>query len=154
MIILIPAYEPDQHLPALIRSLRAAEPRAAVVVVDDGSGPAFKDVFDDVRALGCHVIGYARNRGKGFALKTAFGFIADNLPGHDVVCADSDGQHPAADILRVAAAVQDNTMPDSSTGHRHPAALQPCHRRAHPGYPDRPARLSRGDAAVVAVRPR
>ena len=123
MIILIPAYEPDQHLPALIRSLRAAEPRAAVVVVDDGSGPAFKDVFDDVRALGCHVIGYARNRGKGFALKTAFGFIADNLPGHDVVCADSDGQHPAADNLRVAAAVQDNTMPDSSTGHRGSATM-------------------------------
>ncbi|MBP1136012.1 glycosyltransferase involved in cell wall biosynthesis [Arthrobacter sp. PvP023] len=106
MIILIPAYEPDQQLPALIRSIRDAEPRATVVVVDDGSGPAFRDVFDGVRALGCHVIGYALNRGKGFALKTGFGFIADHLPGRNIICADSDGQHTIVDILKVAAAVQ------------------------------------------------
>ncbi|MFF1383157.1 GtrA family protein [Arthrobacter sp. NPDC058288] len=106
MIILIPAYEPDQQLPALIRSIRDAEPWATVVVVDDGSGPAYRDVFDAVKALGCHVIGYARNRGKGFALKTGFGFIADHLPGRNVVCADSDGQHTIIDILRVAAAVK------------------------------------------------
>jgi putative flippase GtrA len=106
MIILIPAYEPDQQLPALIRSIRDAEPWATVVVVDDGSGPAYKDVFDGVKALGCHVIGYTRNRGKGFALKTGFGFIADQLPGRNVVCADSDGQHTIVDILKVAAAVQ------------------------------------------------
>jgi len=108
MVILIPAYEPDQQLPALLRSIREAEPFAAVVVVDDGSGPAYKDVFDDVRALGCHVISYARNRGKGFALKAGFGFIADNLPGHDVVCADSDGQHRVEDVLRVAGTVHEN----------------------------------------------
>ncbi|MCU1436275.1 MAG: dolichyl-phosphate beta-D-mannosyltransferase [Pseudarthrobacter sp.] len=105
MIILIPAYEPDHQLPALIRAIRDAEPAVAVVVVDDGSGPAYKDVFDGVRNLGCHVIGYTQNRGKGFALKTGFGFIADHLPGQDVVCADSDGQHTIVDILRVAAAV-------------------------------------------------
>jgi len=106
MIILIPAYEPDQQLPALIRSIREAEPWATVVVVDDGSGPAYRDMFDGVKALGCHVIGYAQNRGKGFALKTGFGFIGDHLPGRSVVCADSDGQHTIVDILRVAAAVQ------------------------------------------------
>lgn len=105
MIILIPAYEPDHQLPALIRAIRDAEPAVAVVVVDDGSGPAYKDVFDGVRNLGCHVIGYTRNRGKGFALKTGFGFIADHLAGQDVVCADSDGQHTIVDILRVASAV-------------------------------------------------
>ena len=60
MIILIPAYEPDQQLPALIRSIREAEPWATVVVVDDGSGPAYRDMFDGVKALGCHVIGYAQ----------------------------------------------------------------------------------------------
>jgi glycosyltransferase involved in cell wall biosynthesis len=43
-----------------------------------------------------------RNRGKGSALKTGFRFILDRFPGHDVVCADSDGQHSVVDILRVA----------------------------------------------------
>ncbi|MEV7134841.1 bifunctional glycosyltransferase family 2/GtrA family protein [Arthrobacter sp. NPDC093128] len=115
MIILIPAYEPDQHLPALIRSIRETEPWATVVVVDDGSGPAYREVFDGVRALGCHVIGYSRNRGKGFALKTGFGFIADHLPGRNVVCADSDGQHTIVDILRVAAAVSSDPVQDGPT---------------------------------------
>jgi glycosyltransferase involved in cell wall biosynthesis len=108
MIILIPAYEPDQQLPALIRSIRSAEPSVPILVVDDGSGPDYRHVFDGVRALGCHVISYGRNRGKGFALKTGLGFIADNLPGHDVVCADSDGQHTVVDILSVAATLQEN----------------------------------------------
>jgi len=105
MIILIPAYEPDQQLPALIRSIRAREPHVPIVVVDDGSGQQYRDVFVGVRALGGHVISYGRNRGKGFARKTGFGFIAENLPGHDVVCADSDGQHTVVDILRVAEAL-------------------------------------------------
>lgn len=108
MIILIPAYQPDQHLPVLIRSVRSVAPAVQIVVVDDGSGPDYKETFDGVRALGCHVIGYSRNRGKGFALKTGFGFILDHLPGHDVVCADSDGQHAAADIFTVAARLRSN----------------------------------------------
>lgn len=115
MIILIPAYEPDQQLPALIRCIRETAPWATVVVVDDGSGPAYREVFDGVRALGCHVIGYSLNRGKGFALKTGFGFIADHLPGRNVVCADSDGQHTIVDILRVAAAVSGDPVQGGPT---------------------------------------
>lgn len=102
MIILIPAYEPDEQLVHLIGSVLAADPRLTIVVVDDGSGPDFQHVFDDAARLGCAVIGYVGNRGKGHALKAGFGFIADHLPGRDVVCADSDGQHRVEDILRVA----------------------------------------------------
>jgi len=102
MIILIPAYEPDEQLIHLIRSVFAAEPCLTVVVVDDGSGPDYRSVFDDAARLGCSVHSYARNRGKGYALKTGFGFIADTFPGQDVVCADSDGQHRVEDILRIA----------------------------------------------------
>ena len=102
MIILVPAYEPDGQLLRLIGSVAAADPRLTIVVVDDGSGPGFRQVFDGAARLGCTVIGYPRNRGKGHALKTGFAFIADNFPGQDVVCADSDGQHRVEDILRVA----------------------------------------------------
>jgi putative flippase GtrA len=123
MIILIPAYEPDHQLPALIRSIRDAEPWATVVVVDDGSGPGYKDVFDGVRALGCHVISYARNQGKGFALKTGFGFIADRFPCRDVTCADSDGQHTIVDILRVAATVQNTNTVQNTENAGSPAMV-------------------------------
>ncbi|WP_144658631.1 bifunctional glycosyltransferase family 2/GtrA family protein [Paenarthrobacter nicotinovorans] len=102
MIILIPAYEPDQKLISLVRDLRDADPWITIVVVDDGSGPAFQEVFDGVTRLGCHVLSYAVNGGKGHALKSGFAFIAGRFPGHDVVCADSDGQHGVADILAVA----------------------------------------------------
>lgn len=102
MIILIPAYEPDHQLIKLINNIQEADPWLTIVVVDDGSGPAFRDLFDDAARLGCHVLSYGVNGGKGHALKSGFAFIATEFPGHDVVCADSDGQHGVADILTVA----------------------------------------------------
>ncbi|SDW78408.1 Glycosyltransferase involved in cell wall bisynthesis [Arthrobacter sp. cf158] len=102
MIILIPAYEPDHQLITLIQNLQEADPWLTIVVVDDGSGPDYQDTFDDAARLGCHVLSYDVNGGKGHALKSGFAFIAERFPGNDVVCADSDGQHGVADILAVA----------------------------------------------------
>ena len=102
MIILIPAYEPDAQLLEVVGAIRAADPALALVVVDDGSGPAYGQIFEGARRAGAHVISHPANRGKGSALKTGFRFILDRFPGHDVVCADSDGQHSVIDILRVA----------------------------------------------------
>lgn len=101
MIVLIPAYEPG---PTLVDLVRALAPRT-VVVVDDGSGPAYAPVFAAVRRLGAEVLTLDRNRGKGVALKTGFAHIRRHHPGRDVVCADSDGQHRAVDIEAVAARV-------------------------------------------------
>ncbi len=42
-IALIPAYEPDGQLPALSEALAAQGFR--VLIVDDGSGPVYADVF-------------------------------------------------------------------------------------------------------------
>lgn len=98
MIVLIPAYEPGGTLVELVRRLG----RHTVVVVDDGSGPGYADVFARVRDLGAEVLTSARNRGKGHALRTGFAFIEDRYPGRDVVCADSDGQHRPDDIEAVA----------------------------------------------------
>ena len=49
MIVLIPAYEPDRRLVDLVTSLMGAGVADGIVVVDDGSGPMFTDVFDDAR---------------------------------------------------------------------------------------------------------
>ena len=106
MIILIPAYDPDARLTALVAALVAAAPDAGILVVDDGSGSRHAGVFAATRAAGAEVIGYPVNRGKGHALKTGLRYVQEYYPGQDVVCADSDGQHTVADILRVAAAVQ------------------------------------------------
>lgn len=102
MILLIPAYEPDARLVELVADIRRTAPHQGVLVVDDGSGPAYAPVFAAVRDLGAEVIGHPVNRGKGYALKQGFAHVAAHHPGHDVVSADCDGQHRLDDILRVA----------------------------------------------------
>lgn len=102
MILLVPAYEPDARLVDLVASVRSAAPEVRVLVVDDGSGPAFEHVFDTVRDLGAIVVVLPVNRGKGAALKVGFTHADLVHPGEDVVCADCDGQHSVVDILRVA----------------------------------------------------
>ncbi|MFT4217217.1 MAG: GtrA family protein [Micropruina sp.] len=110
MVVLIPAYEPDHRLIDLLRELAESAPELDVVVVNDGSGPLYAPVFAAAAALGADVIGFAVNRGKGAALKYGFAHVADRYPGHDVVCADSDGQHRVRDILRVGRAVRPGAL--------------------------------------------
>lgn len=59
MIVLVPAYEPSRTLVELVGSL-ATHPGVRVVVVDDGSGPAYASVFDATRAAGATVVGTER----------------------------------------------------------------------------------------------
>ncbi|UTT57858.1 glycosyltransferase [Cellulosimicrobium cellulans] len=104
--VVVPAYQPDARLVALVDALQAAVPESPVVVVDDGSDRRCGGVFRAVRALGAVVLTVAVNRGKGYALRTGIRWVRDRLPGHGVVCADADGQHTVVDVLRVAARSQ------------------------------------------------
>ncbi len=104
-MILIPSYQPTSTLRDLVVELRAARPAVEILVVDDGSGPDYLKVFRAAESAGALVIGYGGNRGKGAALREGFGWIQAHRPGATVVCADSDGQHRVADILRVDDAV-------------------------------------------------
>jgi len=106
VIILIPSYEPDHKLVTLVESIVGAEGGHHVLVVNDGSDPRFDPVFERLRFAGATVIEHEPNRGKGYALKQGFAYVTDNFADHDVVCADSDGQHTLSDILAVAAAVR------------------------------------------------
>jgi len=107
MTVLIPAYEPDTRLVDLVFRLQA-EGGHRVVVVDDGSGEAFRPIFGAVADSGCTVLTHAANRGKGRALKTGFRYLQSIGATDGVVCADSDGQHSPADIGRVARHVSED----------------------------------------------
>lgn len=109
-IVLLPVYQPGGHLPTLLSDLREAAPGCRAVIVDDGSGPAAGAVLQQAENLGGTVLRHPANRGKGIALKTGFRYAAERHPGLDVICADADGQHSVADILRVAERVR-------ATGH-------------------------------------
>jgi glycosyltransferase involved in cell wall biosynthesis len=102
MVVLLPVYQPGHHLPTLLTDLREAAPECHVVIVDDGSSADAAEVLRQAENLGGTVLRHPRNRGKGSALKTGFRYAGEHHPGADVVCADADGQHSVADIVRVA----------------------------------------------------
>lgn len=100
--ILIPAYQPDERLTALVKELLAQ--KLEVVVVNDGS-TGCEAVFAALEELPCAVLHHPHNCGKGRALKTGFEWMGTH--GFEAaVTADADGQHTAQDILRVAQAME------------------------------------------------
>jgi putative flippase GtrA len=103
LAILIPAYRPSDSLLDVVRAL-AQKSLPHIVVVDDGSGPEFRDLFTRVAELpGVELLRHATNLGKGAALKTGLNHLLCRYPGLiGVVTADADGQHHPDDIQRVA----------------------------------------------------
>ena len=101
--ILIPAYRPNETLIGIAKELVKGGAEL-IIVVDDGSGPAFEPLFLELEQLaGVKVLRHAVNLGKGAALKTGINYALTTLPDLEgVVTADADGQHDPADILRIA----------------------------------------------------
>ena len=108
-VILIPSLEPDGRLPAYIRELEQSG-FGRIVVVDDGSGEAYKPIFDEVSAIPrTAVLTHEVNKGKGVALKTGYQYIQgldESLTG--IITADSDGQHAVKDCIRLAEMLEEN----------------------------------------------
>ena len=106
-VVVIPAYKPSPALPESVQHLLASNAIAAVVVVNDGSGPDYATIFAELRAMpSVTVLDHAVNLGKGAALKTGLNHVACAFPdAAGAVTADADGQHTAADILKTAASL-------------------------------------------------
>lgn len=103
--IVIPAYEPDEKLTAVVEELYN-ETDCKLIVVNDGSGEDKRAVFESIKGRAV-LLEHEHNRGKGAALKTAFAYIKENVSGsYGVITADADGQHKTADIMRIADALE------------------------------------------------
>lgn len=108
-IALIPAYCPENRMTEMIRKLDTLG--FAVVVIDDGSGSAYDDIFTAARQYAT-VKRYAPNRGKGEALKYGMRYIEEQFKApYIVVTADADGQHRVEDIVKVSDTASEH--PDS-----------------------------------------
>jgi putative flippase GtrA len=99
-VLLIPAYRPGPELPHIVDAALSSGAFQEILVVDDGSGPAFSPVFAKCRA---RVLRHERNLGKGAALRTGIAYALAHDPDCGVVTADADGQHHIEDIHAVAA---------------------------------------------------
>ena len=101
MIILIPAYKPDQSLVRFVRALREQDPDTEILIIDDGSGSTYAPIFTELRIDGVTVQAHPVNKGKGAALRTGIAWVKANRSGEVIVTADADGQHLPRDIFRV-----------------------------------------------------
>ena len=110
MIILIPAYKPDQSLVRLAWALREQDPGAEILVIDDGSGSTYAPIFTELRIDGVTVQTHPSNKGKGAALRTGIAWAKANRPGEVIVTADADGQHLSRDIFRVGVRTETATV--------------------------------------------
>lgn len=105
-VILIPAYKPDNKLIETLEKL--SEEDYALLVVDDGSGDAYDEIFIQA-ARYSRVIRYAVNRGKGGAMKQGMRCIKKCFPDAQYfITADADGQHKPEDIKKVSAYLLEN----------------------------------------------
>lgn len=106
MNLIIPAYKPDNKMLAFIDKV-IAETDYRIIVVNDGSGELFDEVFDKIPGeVIC--LKHEVNRGKGAAMKTAFRYILDNNFGDGAVLADADGQHLIHDTKAVVEVLKAN----------------------------------------------
>ena len=105
MMIVIPAYQPDEKLTGVVDAL-IERTNFPIVIVDDGSRDDCQPLFADLdRRKQVTVLHHEVNRGKGAAMKTAFQYIYDHCPDAEgVITVDADGQHLPDDVLRVAEA--------------------------------------------------
>jgi glycosyltransferase involved in cell wall biosynthesis len=110
LVIVIPAYQPTSILVELVRAVRPADWRA-VVVVDDGSGPAYRTVFEELsRMTHVQVVPHAINLGKGSALKTGINFVLCKYPETvGIITMDADGQHDPRDVRTIAERFTEST---------------------------------------------
>lgn len=99
-LVLIPAYQPNDELVELAGSLYAVGFR--IIVVDDGSGDAYSEIFDKAAAYAT-VIGYEKNRGKGNALKYGLDFVKEQMSYFKyLVLVDADGQHSVDAVVALS----------------------------------------------------
>ena len=105
VVVIIPAFNPDNKLINLVNELKSVYEK--IIVVDDGSDNKniFKKIEND-----CVILKHDKNYGKGRAIKTGLIYYMDNdLKNYcGVVLADADGQHIKEDIINVSNELEKN----------------------------------------------
>ncbi len=91
---IIPAYREGGRIGPVVEAARRTG--VGVVVVDDGSGDG---TAGEAERAGAIVLRHERNRGKGAAMATGFGYAREHGCS-GVVALDADGQHDPAEIAK------------------------------------------------------
>ncbi|HET6910778.1 MAG TPA: glycosyltransferase family 2 protein [Mycobacteriales bacterium] len=101
-LVVVPALNEEDAVGAVISDVKAVDPQAHIVVVDDGSTDRTSDV---AKAAGADVISLPFNIGVGGALRAGFRY-ARRFGYQVVVQVDGDGQHNPEHIPDLLAALE------------------------------------------------
>lgn len=100
-LLIIPAFNESEALPAVLAELAEVAPGHDVVVIDDGS---VDDTSQVARSAGVAVVTLPFNLGIGGALRTGFRYAVEQ--GYQRAFQfDADGQHDPAEIWRLSDAL-------------------------------------------------
>jgi glycosyltransferase involved in cell wall biosynthesis len=99
VLVIIPAFNEGGRVGAVVRDVRAAMPRADVLVVDDGSRDT---TSDEASVAGARLMRLPVNMGYGAALQAGYKYAVRH-DYHVVGQIDADGQHRASDLPRLMA---------------------------------------------------
>ena len=94
--VVIPAFNEAAAIGAVVESLRGAANWREMIVVDDGSTDQTADV---ARRAGAKVVRHPYNMGNGASVKSGI----REASGLSILIMDGDGQHTAAEALRLVA---------------------------------------------------
>ena len=101
-IVIIPAYNEEKRIAAVVAGVAASIPEAAVVVINDCSRD---DTAAAARQAGAIVVSHPFNMGYGAAIQTGYKYARDK--GYDyLVQLDADGQHDPTCIPALLAPVR------------------------------------------------
>lgn len=103
VLVIIPAFNEEKSLPAVIKQIKKFNPAVDIVVINDGS----KDnTYQVAKAEGVIAIDLPYNLGIGGAMQTGYLYACHN--DYDVaVQIDADGQHNPADLPKLLIALKD-----------------------------------------------
>ena len=96
--VVIPAFEEGGSIAAVVNGLRGGADWKEIIVIDDGSGD---DTAAQAGAAGATVVRHPYNKGNGAAVKTGI----RHATGEWILIVDADGQHDAADAVRLVGAL-------------------------------------------------
>jgi len=96
--VVIPAFNEEEGIAAVVAAVRAGRPWREVLVVDDGSTDR---TAERAAGAGARVVRHPYNKGNGAAVKTG----VREARGEVVLLMDADGQHDPVDADRIVAPV-------------------------------------------------
>jgi glycosyltransferase involved in cell wall biosynthesis len=103
LLVVVPAFNEEKNLPAVIEETRTAQPEALILVVDDGSTDGTAEV---ARVSGARVVSLPFNLGYGVAVQTGFRFAVRG-GFQRIVLLDGDGQHDPSCIQTLLEGLND-----------------------------------------------